>query len=166
MVRCFPCERRGFVRHRLRTRGGWRLHRAIDEARSMLAEICSWFTEGFDTADLKAARTLLDELALSCGLRLAASSRLNSTQNDQSSCASRQHPARFCTARNIPSNGPSRKSYSPHPNWFAPSRRAPKNPMNCSICNVAWLWQLPPHREDAYIHACQIRFHPSHHSTR
>ena len=28
----------------------------------MLAEIYGWFTEGFDTADLKEAKTLLDEL--------------------------------------------------------------------------------------------------------
>jgi len=33
-----------------------------DEARSMLAEIYKWFTEGFDTADLKDAKALLDEL--------------------------------------------------------------------------------------------------------
>ena len=26
------------------------------------ADICNWFTEGFDTADLKDAKTLLDEL--------------------------------------------------------------------------------------------------------
>src|SRR6516164_243078 len=30
-----------------------------DEARSMLAEIYNWFTEGFDTADLKDAKALL-----------------------------------------------------------------------------------------------------------
>ena len=29
----------------------------------ILTEICSWFTEGFDTADLKEAKALLDELA-------------------------------------------------------------------------------------------------------
>jgi hypothetical protein len=29
----------------------------------MLAEIYNWFTEGFDTADLKEAKALLDELA-------------------------------------------------------------------------------------------------------
>jgi predicted ATPase len=34
-----------------------------DEARTMLAEIYNWFTEGFDTADLKDAKALLDELA-------------------------------------------------------------------------------------------------------
>jgi predicted ATPase len=33
-----------------------------DEARSMLAEIYNWFTEGFDTADLKDAKALLEEL--------------------------------------------------------------------------------------------------------
>src|SRR5262249_35836686 len=32
------------------------------EARAMLAEIYNWFTEGFDTADLKEAKALLDEL--------------------------------------------------------------------------------------------------------
>jgi class 3 adenylate cyclase/tetratricopeptide (TPR) repeat protein len=33
-----------------------------DEARAMLAEIYNWFTEGFDTRDLKDARALLEEL--------------------------------------------------------------------------------------------------------
>jgi class 3 adenylate cyclase/tetratricopeptide (TPR) repeat protein len=37
-------------------------HGRRDEARSMLAEIYGWFTEGFDTADLKDAKALLDEL--------------------------------------------------------------------------------------------------------
>jgi class 3 adenylate cyclase/tetratricopeptide (TPR) repeat protein len=32
------------------------------EARAMLAEIYNWFTEGFDTADLKDAKALLDQL--------------------------------------------------------------------------------------------------------
>jgi hypothetical protein len=31
----------------------------------MLAESCSWFTEGFDTADMKDARALLEELSIS-----------------------------------------------------------------------------------------------------
>jgi predicted ATPase len=30
------------------------------EARDLLAPICSWFTEGFDTPDLKEAKALLD----------------------------------------------------------------------------------------------------------
>jgi predicted ATPase len=34
-----------------------------DEARSILAEIYGWFTEGFDTADVKDAKALLDELS-------------------------------------------------------------------------------------------------------
>jgi predicted ATPase len=33
-----------------------------DEARTMLAKIYGWFTEGFDTRDLKEAKALLDEL--------------------------------------------------------------------------------------------------------
>ena len=40
----------------LRDKGG------RDQARAMLAEIYNWFTEGFDTADLKEAKALLDEL--------------------------------------------------------------------------------------------------------
>jgi tetratricopeptide (TPR) repeat protein len=34
-----------------------------DEARTMLADIYNWFTEGFDTADLKEAKALLEELS-------------------------------------------------------------------------------------------------------
>src|SRR6516164_4896254 len=34
-----------------------------DEGRTMLAEIYNWFIEGFDTADLKEAKMLLDELS-------------------------------------------------------------------------------------------------------
>jgi len=33
-----------------------------DEAHATLAEIYGWFTEGFDTADLKDAKALFDEL--------------------------------------------------------------------------------------------------------
>ncbi len=32
------------------------------EARDLLAPVYAWFTEGFDTADLKDAKTLLDKL--------------------------------------------------------------------------------------------------------
>jgi adenylate cyclase len=38
-----------------------------DEARTMLADIYNWFTEGFDTRDLKQAKTLLDELSVAAG---------------------------------------------------------------------------------------------------
>ncbi len=34
-----------------------------DEARDLLAPVYGWFTEGFDTLDLKEAKALLDELA-------------------------------------------------------------------------------------------------------
>jgi tetratricopeptide (TPR) repeat protein len=34
-----------------------------DEARTMLSDIYGWFTEGFDTADLKDAKSVLDELS-------------------------------------------------------------------------------------------------------
>jgi predicted ATPase len=34
-----------------------------DEARQLLAPVYGWFTEGFDTRDLKEAKALLDELA-------------------------------------------------------------------------------------------------------
>jgi adenylate cyclase len=40
----------------------WQRQGKITEARQMLAEIYGWFTEGFDTADLKEAKALLDEL--------------------------------------------------------------------------------------------------------
>jgi hypothetical protein len=33
-----------------------------NQARSMLMKIYNWFTEGFDTAELKGARALLDEV--------------------------------------------------------------------------------------------------------
>ena len=35
-----------------------------DEARAMLSEIYGWFTEGLDTADLKDAKALLEELSV------------------------------------------------------------------------------------------------------
>ena len=33
-----------------------------DDARNLLAPVYGWFTEGFDTSDLKEAKALLDEL--------------------------------------------------------------------------------------------------------
>ena len=41
----------------------WRKQGRVDEARQMLAEIYDWFSEGFDSADLIEARTLLEELS-------------------------------------------------------------------------------------------------------
>ena len=41
----------------------WQGQGKKEEARQMLAEIYGWFTEGFDTADLKEAKALLEELS-------------------------------------------------------------------------------------------------------
>ncbi len=41
----------------------WRDQGKRDEARDLLAPVYDWFTEGFDTLDLKEAKALLDELA-------------------------------------------------------------------------------------------------------
>jgi hypothetical protein len=37
----------------------WQHQGKRDQARQMLAEIYGWFTEGFDTADLREAKALL-----------------------------------------------------------------------------------------------------------
>ena len=41
----------------------WRDQGKRDEARDLLASVHGWFTEGFDTLDLKQAKALLEELA-------------------------------------------------------------------------------------------------------
>ena len=41
----------------------WQKQDRRPEARGLLAQVYGWFTEGFDTRDLKEARALLDELA-------------------------------------------------------------------------------------------------------
>lgn len=43
----------------------WQQQGKKDEARQMLAEIYNWFTEGFNTMDLREARALLDSLGSS-----------------------------------------------------------------------------------------------------
>jgi predicted ATPase len=40
----------------------WRNQGKRDEARELLTPVYGWFTEGFDTRDLKEAKALLDEL--------------------------------------------------------------------------------------------------------
>jgi len=40
----------------------WRDQGKRDEARDLIAPVYGWFTEGFDTLDLKEAKALLDEL--------------------------------------------------------------------------------------------------------
>jgi predicted ATPase len=56
-ARLFELRAAVSLAHLLRQQG------KTDEARQMLAEIYSWFTEGFDTPDLKEAKSLLDELS-------------------------------------------------------------------------------------------------------
>jgi len=41
----------------------WRDQGKRQQAQDLLAPVYGWFTEGFDTLDLKEAKTLLDELA-------------------------------------------------------------------------------------------------------
>ena len=41
----------------------WQQQGKQEEAQQLLAEIYGWFTEGFDTADLKEAKVLLEKLA-------------------------------------------------------------------------------------------------------
>jgi predicted ATPase len=41
----------------------WRSQGKVQQARELLAPVYGWFTEGFDTRDLKEAKVLLDELA-------------------------------------------------------------------------------------------------------
>jgi len=41
----------------------WRDQGKRDEARDLLAPVYGWFTEGFETLDLKEAKALLDELS-------------------------------------------------------------------------------------------------------
>jgi predicted ATPase len=41
----------------------WRDQGKVQQARELLAPVYGWFTEGFDTLDLKEAKGLLEELA-------------------------------------------------------------------------------------------------------
>jgi hypothetical protein len=41
----------------------WRSQGKVSEARELLAPVYGWFTEGFETRDLKDAKALLDQLA-------------------------------------------------------------------------------------------------------
>jgi predicted ATPase len=42
----------------------WRDQGKVQRARELLAPAYGWFTEGFDTRDLKEAKALLDELRI------------------------------------------------------------------------------------------------------
>jgi len=41
----------------------WRGHGKVQQAHELLTPVYAWFTEGFDTRDLKEAKALLDELS-------------------------------------------------------------------------------------------------------
>jgi len=41
----------------------WQQQGKRKEARTLLGDIYGWFTEGFDTKDLREAKALLDELS-------------------------------------------------------------------------------------------------------
>ena len=41
----------------------WRDQEKADEAHELLVPVYGWFPDGFDTLDLKEAKTLLNELA-------------------------------------------------------------------------------------------------------
>ena len=41
----------------------WHYQGKREQARDLLAPVYGWFTEGFDTLDLKDAKVLLDELS-------------------------------------------------------------------------------------------------------
>jgi predicted ATPase len=57
----------GYFERALRAAKGrarlWRDQGKRDKARDLLVPVYGWFTEGFDTLDLKEAKTLLDALA-------------------------------------------------------------------------------------------------------
>ena len=74
-----------------------------DEARAMLAEIYNWFTEGFDTADLKDAKALLDRVEC-VRMRCAASARQKIARGESSvrSAAPPESSMRSCGAENPP----------------------------------------------------------------
>ena len=42
----------------------WRNRGKLQQARALLAPVYRWFTEGFDTRDLKEAEALLEELGV------------------------------------------------------------------------------------------------------
>jgi predicted ATPase len=53
----------------------WEQQGKKEQARQMLAEIYGWFNEGLETEDLKAAKSLLDELSITAGSPRASTSR-------------------------------------------------------------------------------------------
>ena len=56
-------ESSGSVLAKLQRTRLWRSQGKVQQARELLAPVYGWFTEGFDTRDLKEAKALLEELA-------------------------------------------------------------------------------------------------------
>jgi predicted ATPase len=50
------------LRAAVRLAGLWRDQGKVQQARDLLAAVYSWFTEGFDTLDLREAKALLGEM--------------------------------------------------------------------------------------------------------
>ena len=76
------CSARFTIRPSFRTGSDfWSGHTvyAARYASSLLAPVYGWFTEGFDTRDLKEAKALLEELA-SKGVRSSACDSVNQRQ--------------------------------------------------------------------------------------
>jgi predicted ATPase len=55
-------ESSGSVLAKLQRTRLWRSQGKVQQARELLAPVYGWFTEGFDTRDLKEAKALLEEL--------------------------------------------------------------------------------------------------------
>ena len=53
----------------------WRSQGKVQQARELLAPVYGWFTEGFDTRDLKDAKALLEDLAASATVLLTLFNR-------------------------------------------------------------------------------------------
>ena len=58
----------------------WQKQGRKKEARQALAEVYEWFTEGFDTADLKDAKALLDEREITDVLLVTSASHMRRAQ--------------------------------------------------------------------------------------
>ena len=77
----------------------WRDQGKVQQARELLAPVYGWFTEGFDTRDLKEAKALLEELAAEPPLR-SIGPRPEHIPQDQchslNALALRDHSALIC----------------------------------------------------------------------
>ena len=56
-------ESSGSVLAKLQRTRLWRSQGKVQQARELLAPVYGWFTDGFDTRDLKEAKALLGELS-------------------------------------------------------------------------------------------------------